>query len=101
MVTVHRIISFSFQALLVIVLLTTAMLGLKAAFNLSNTSFAAVYVLAISSFMAVAGIVSKEARLIFAEFVSLAKFFSRRKIGGSKPSDAGVGRSLPGDQDEQ
>ena|SRR5215213_5458903 len=100
-VTVHRIVSFSFQALLVIVLLTAAMLGLKAAFNLSNTSFAAVYILAISSFMAVAGIVSKEARLIFAEFVSLAKFFSRRKIGGSKPTDVGAGRSLPGDQDEQ
>lgn len=100
-VTVHRIVSFSFQALLVIILLTAAMLGLKAIFKLSNTSFAAIYILAISSFMAVAGIVSKEARAIFAEFVSLAKFFSRKRIGDSTPSVIEKESSSQPDPDEQ
>lgn len=85
--TLHRVVSFALQALIVIILLTAAMLGLKAAFHLSNSSFAAIYVLAISSFMAVAGIVSKEARVLFAEFVSLAKFVFRRKVGGSRPNE--------------
>jgi hypothetical protein len=100
-VTVHRIVSFSLQALLVITLLTAAMLGLKAAFNLSNASFAAIYVLAIASFMAVAGIVSKEARDIFAQFVMLAKFFSRRKIDGSRPTELEAGRPSTRDLSEQ
>lgn len=99
--TLHRIVNFSLQALLVIVLLTAAMLGLKAGFKLSNTSFAAVYVLAISSFMAVAGIVSKEAREIFGEFVSLAKFFSRKRIDGSTPNELEKGASGRSDQDAQ
>lgn len=99
--TVHRIVSFSFQALLVIVLLTAAMLGLKAVFNLSNSSFAAIYILAISSFMAVAGIVSKDARAIFKEFASLAKFFSRRRLDGSKPNELEGGRLARNDQEEQ
>jgi hypothetical protein len=100
-VTVHRIISFSFQALFVITLLTGAMLGLKSAFNLPNSTFVAIYVLAISSFMAVAGIVSKEARTIFSEFVSLAKFFSRKKLSSLKPTEAEEVRSLTTDQDKR
>lgn len=99
--TLHRIVSFSLQALIVIILLTAAMLGLKAVFNLSNTSFAAIYVLAISSFMAVAGIVSKEARMIFADFVSLAKFFSRKRIDGSMPNELEKESSGPSDPDAQ
>jgi hypothetical protein len=99
--TIHRIVNFSMQALLVIILLTTAMLGLKAAFNLSNTSFAVIFVLAISSFMAVAGIVSKEARMIFAEFVSLAKFFSRKKISELKPTELDKESSARPDPDAQ
>lgn len=100
-ITVHRIVSFSLQALLLIILLTAAMLGLKAVFNLSNASFAAIYVLAISSFMAVAGIVSKEARDIFAQFVLLAKFFSRRKIGDSTPTELEAGHPSESDPSEQ
>ena|ERR1700680_172340 len=46
LVTIHRIVSFSFQAVIVVVLLTAAMLGLKLAFHLSNASFAIVYGLA-------------------------------------------------------
>lgn len=99
--TIHRIVSFALQALTVIILLTAAMLGLKAAFNLSNTSFAAIYVLAISSFMAVAGIVSKEARMLFAEFASLAKFVFRRKVDGSRPNELEKGSSAPPDPDGQ
>ena len=99
--TLHRVVSFALQALIVIILLTTAMLGLKAVFHLSNSSFVTIYVLAISSFMAVAGIVSKEARMLFAEFVSLAKFVFRRKVGGSTPSDLTKGNSEPPDRDGQ
>lgn len=99
--TLHRVVSFALQALAVIILLTAAMLGLKAAFNLSNTSFAAIYALAISSFMAVAGIVSKEARMLFAEFVSLAKFVFRRKVDGSRPNELEKGSPPPHDQDGQ
>jgi hypothetical protein len=99
--TLHRIVSFAFQALIVIMLLTASMLGLKAVFRLSNSSFAAIYILAISSFMAVAGIVSKEARMLFAEFVALAKFVFRRKVGGSRPSDSVKGNSEPPDPDGQ
>lgn len=100
-VTLHRIVNFSMQALLVIVLLTAALLGLKTVFNLSNTSFAFIYILSISSFMAVAGIVSKEARTIFAEFVSLAKFFSRKKIDDLKPIELEKGSSAQSDPDAQ
>jgi hypothetical protein len=100
-ITLHRIVSFALQALLVIILLTAAMLGLKAAFNLSNTSFAAIYILAISSFMAVAGIVSKEARMLFHEFASLAKFVFRRKVDGSRPNELEKGDPEPPDQDGQ
>lgn len=86
-ITVHKITSFTLQSLSVIILLTAAMLGLKVAFNLSSTSFFAVYILAIASFMAVAGIVSKQAREIFTEFAELAKFFSHKKLNDSKPTE--------------
>jgi hypothetical protein len=99
--TLHRIVSFALQALTVIILLTAAMLGLKAAFNLSNTSLAAIYVLAISSFMAVAGIVSKEARSVFTEIVALAKFVLRRRVDGLTPKEIEKGSNAPTDQDEQ
>jgi hypothetical protein len=99
LMTVHRIVSFSMQALLVIVLLTAALLGLKAGFNLSNSSFVFIYILAISSFMAVAGIVSKEARAIFGEFVSLAKFFSRKKVDDLKPIELEKESSVQSDPD--
>jgi hypothetical protein len=100
-ITLHRIVSFALQALTVIILLTAAMLGLKAAFNLSNTSFAAIYALAISSFMAVAGIVSKEARSVFTEFVALAKFVLRRRVDGLTPKEIEKGPNAPNDPDEQ
>jgi len=77
--SLHRVTSFSLEALLIVTLLTAAMLGLKRVFNLSNGSFAIVYGLAIVSFIAVAGIVSKNARAIFAELVSLAKHVLRQK----------------------
>lgn len=86
-ITLHRIVSFSKQSHGVIILVTAALLGLKAIFGLSNSSFAVIYVMAISSFFAVAGIVSKEARVIFGQFVSLAKHFSRKRIGDSTPNE--------------
>lgn len=96
--TLHKITSFSLQALAVIILLTAAILGLKAAFNLSNASLIAVYILAISSFMAVAGIISKQAREIFKEFIELAKFVSRRKLSDSTPTEIEKESSSPADQ---
>jgi hypothetical protein len=85
--TRHRILSFSFQALSGIVLLTGTMLGLKWLFNLSNTSFAVIYGLAISSFVAVSGLVSKEARAMFGEFGSLAKYFFGRRGSDLRPTE--------------
>jgi len=69
----HRVLAFTTQSLTVIVLLTVAMLGLRKAFRLSDSSFASVYVLAVCSFIALAGIVSKQARTIFSEVLAFAK----------------------------
>jgi hypothetical protein len=99
--TLHRIVSFSFQALFVIILLTATMLSLKKAFGLSNTSFAAIYGLAISSFVAVAGIVSKEAREMFQEFASLAKHFFGRRGAGLKPTELPAEDSSKANPDDQ
>jgi hypothetical protein len=99
--TVNKIILFSLQGLIVVILLTAAMLGLKRAFNLSNTSLITIYIISIASFMAVAGLVSKEAREIFREFTELAKFFSRRKLDSSKPIEIEKENPLPSDPKEQ
>jgi hypothetical protein len=85
--TQNRILSFSFQALSAIVLLTAIMLFLRWLFNLSNTSFASIYGLAISSFVAIAAIVSKEARVMFGEFASLAKYFFGRQGVDWRPTE--------------
>jgi hypothetical protein len=94
--TLHRVTSFSLQALIVIILLTASMLGLKIAFHLSNGSFAAIYGLAAASFIAVAGIVSKNARTVFSEIVALAKHVLR-KGGTTIPLPSGDGTDLLGD----
>jgi len=69
----HRVVAFTTQSLVVIVLLTAVMLGLRKAFTLSDTSFASIYVLAVCSFVALAGIVSKQARAIFSEVLEFAR----------------------------
>ena len=71
--TVHRIVMFGLQASLVTLLLTASMLGLKSAFGLSNASFAGVFLLALGSFVALAGIVSKDARDVLAQLLVFAK----------------------------
>jgi hypothetical protein len=86
-ITVHKLVGFSAQALIVIVLLTASMLGLRLAFNINASLFVTIYGLALLSFFAVAGIVSKDARAIFGELVSLVKYISDRKLGGSKQID--------------
>ena len=99
--TVHRIVSFSVQALFVVVLLTAVMLFLKWLFGLSNASFAVIYGLAISSFVAVAAIVSKEARAMFEKFASLAKYFFGRRQTDLMPTElepAESSRSKPNDE---
>lgn len=75
--TVHRIVGFAGQALLLVVLLTAALLGLKFGFHLSNSAFATIYGLAIVSFVTVAAIVSREAREIFFELSSLTRHLLR------------------------
>jgi hypothetical protein len=99
--TQHRILSFSFQALSGIILLTGTMLSLKWLFNLSNTSFAAIYGLAITSFVAVAGIVSNEARVMFGEFAKLAKYFFGRRGSDWKPTELEPAPSSQSDPNEQ
>jgi hypothetical protein len=91
--TQPSILSFSLKALSAIVLLTAIMLGLKWLFNLSNTSFAAIYGLAISSFVAVSSIVSKDARVMFREFASLAKYFFGRRGADLRPTELEPGQS--------
>jgi hypothetical protein len=99
--TQNRILSFSLQALSIIVLLTVTMLFLRWLFNLSNTSFASIYGLAISSFVAVAAIVSKEARVMFGEFASLAKYFFGRRGVDSRPTELeSVHSSQPNPNDQ-
>jgi hypothetical protein len=83
----HDTVNFALQALCVVILLTAAMLTLRSIFNLSDTFFALVYVLAIASFVAVAGIVSKDARRVFGQMSSIAKYaFDRQKNGLMKTS---------------
>jgi len=63
----NRVIAFTIQALVAIILLTAAMLCLRYVFGLSDTSFALIYVLAVCTFIALAGIVSKPARQILSD----------------------------------
>ena len=97
----HSTVRFSVQALGVIILLTAAMLALRSAFNLSNNSFALIYVLAISSFVAVAGIVSKNARSVFAQITTIAKYAFDRQKGDLTKILPREGSAEPGNQDEQ
>jgi hypothetical protein len=99
--TIHRIVSFSAQALSVIVLLTTALLGLKVAFGLSSWSFTAIYALSLLSFLAVAGIVSKNARIMFSEVVAVAKFVFRKKSGNLMPNESVLEHASSDDPDAQ
>jgi len=69
----HRVVAFTMQCLIVIILLTGALLGLRKAFGLSDISFASIYALAVCSFIALAGIVSKQARAIFSEVLAFAR----------------------------
>jgi hypothetical protein len=80
--TLHKITVFALQFLGVVVLLTAAMLVLRSIFHLSNNSLATIYGLAVASSIAVAGIISENARTIFSELISLAKHALRK---GSSP----------------
>lgn len=82
-IALHRVTSFSIQGLLVIVLLTAGMLGLKVMFRLSNASFTAIYALAVISFFAVAAIVSKSAHTVFLELLSVGKHFLSKRTRSS------------------
>jgi hypothetical protein len=98
----HRgIVTFSIMALVVIVLLAAALLGLKAYFGLSDSSFITMYGLAIISFFAVTGVVSKEARAIFGQLLTFAKYASRKRVGSSKPNPSKAGRISPPSRDDQ
>lgn len=76
--TFHPVTVFSLQALGVIVLLAAVMVGLKFAFNLSDGSLVLIFSLALASFLAVASILSKNARAVFAQLVMLAKHIIRK-----------------------
>ncbi len=81
-----RMIRFPIQALAVVVVLSTAMLILRHSFSLSDTSLAFVFCLAMLSYMATAGVVSKEARDMFERLASHLKEVFYRTGGGLKPS---------------
>lgn len=87
--SLHRAISFPLQALCIIVILTAALLVLKSLFHLSDSSFTFVYFLALLSFMATAGVVSKDARVMFGQLAVLFKYVFYRREDNSKPSAIG------------
>lgn len=97
--TVHKIVLFVGQAASVVLLLTVALLGIRAAFGLSNATFAAIYGLAIVSFLGLAGIVSRDARSIFTELLHMAERLLRRQ--GSVAEYDSSGGSLPRKKPEQ
>ena len=78
LMTVHRVVSFAFQALVIVVLLTAAMLGLRSAFGLSNMAFVMIFGAALVSFVAVAGIVSQSAREILTDLLTFTTHLIRR-----------------------
>jgi hypothetical protein len=86
----RRTIAFSAQALGVIVAVTASMVVLRATFSLSNNSFVTVYALALFSFMAVAAVVSKEARAVFLDLIGLTKFLSGKRASNSMPTVIGT-----------
>jgi hypothetical protein len=100
-VTVHKLVGFAAQALIVIVLLTASILALRLAFNITGSLLITIYGIALLSFFAVAGIVSKDARAIFGELVALVKYISDRRLGGSKQIGSKKTSVLPSDLDEQ
>jgi len=100
-ITQHRLVVFSLEALAVIVALTAIMLGLKSYFRLTNTAFAAIYGLALGSFFAVASIVSDKARVMFRELASLAKHFFGKRGVGLLPNDSESEDSSPMHQTDE
>ncbi len=96
LVTVHRTISFAFQALVTIILLTAAMLGLRAEFNLSNSAFVMIFGTALIAFVAVVGIVSQSAREILTELLTFTKQLLRKSATApGNPTKAKVSKRGP------
>jgi hypothetical protein len=96
----RRILVFVARAIGIIVLLTIALVALQWAFKIPNSSFIAIYIVAVSSVIAVAGIVSKEARKIFKQIVSLAKVYIHAKGIDSGRSQKSPGDSSSGELDD-
>ena len=77
----HRVVRFTIQALVAVVLLTVVLLSLRYAFKLTDASFALIYALAVCSFLAMAAIVSKEARLVLSELLTFVRHLWPKSSG--------------------
>lgn len=67
------LIDFTAKMLLVLVFFTAALLFLKKTFALTDTSFAAIYVLALLSLFAIMGVLSTQARNIFYRMLAFVR----------------------------
>lgn len=67
------LIDFTAKTLLVLVFFTAALLFLKKTFALTDTSFAAMYVLALLSLFAIMGVLSPQARNIFYRMLAFVR----------------------------
>ena len=81
------ILVFSAQSIVIVVALMAAMSGLRLLFHLSDQLFLATSALAVLTFLAIAGIVSKEARIVFTHATQVTKALFGREGNDSTPND--------------
>jgi len=97
----HRpVLVFAVQSLGLVGVLFAILLSLRAAFHLTDNSLVAIYLLALLSFLAVAGVVSKEARLIFTHTLGAVKTFFGKSSFDSTPSEPEQAQIATHDLDE-
>lgn len=90
--SIHRIVAFAAQALIVVALVTTGLLKLRSVFQLTDRTLISIFSLALVSFLSIAGIVSANARFVFHEIMGLAKLsLSRRGLAANRNLPIPVG----------
>jgi hypothetical protein len=76
--SVHRVVSFVGQAVAVILLMLAGLLGLKSLFHLSDRAVLVLASTTVVSFIALAGIVSRNARSVFREVLGVVRAAIRK-----------------------
>jgi hypothetical protein len=94
----HRVVRFSVEALLVVLFVMTALLGMRTWFGLSSSSLLLIGATALGFFVATAAIVSNEARKVLQDLLAFASTIVSRRhqpaAGGRRPP--GLKRRRPG-----